>query len=329
MLETRALGIGFAAKPTARLLLDRVELRAEPGELVAVLGANGVGKTSLMRTLAGLLPPLAGGATWRGQPLPWHDRAAMALLMAHVPTVRPALPYATVAELVALGRSPHNDWLGRLRPADTRAIREALEGCGIAHLADHPLDALSDGQRQKAFIAKGLAQDTPLLLLDEPTAFLDLANKHETLALLRQLCDRHRKAVLFTTHDLGPSLRVADRVWLLLPGQALQGSPEALAEQGAYDRLFPNGGLRFDSSLADFAPHAPDGRPIRLLCPADQMAWAKIILNRNHFTTSDLSEDYLAHGSEAWRLGLGGVLHRFERLSQLDALLKQQIRTNN
>lgn len=186
-----------------------------PGALTCLLGTNGAGKSTLLRTMAGLAEPLAGRVCIDGMPidsLPPEERARR---VAVVLTGRPETDYLHVGELVALGRTPYTGFSGRLSEADRAVVRRALRLAAIEDMERRPVRTLSDGECQRAMVARALAQSTPAILLDEPTAFLDFPAKKGLFSLLARLAHTERKAILVSTHDVELALRMADRVWLL------------------------------------------------------------------------------------------------------------------
>ncbi len=231
------------------------------GELVALLGANGSGKSTLLKALAGNLRPLNGSVEVGGKPLSNLPAMERARLVSIVTTDKAAVGGLTVEELVAMGRYPHTGALGRHTPADREIIAEAIESVGLGHLAKRLTANLSDGERQKAMIARALAQQTPVMLLDEPTAFLDAASRIETLSLLRSLAIESSKAVLLSTHDIAPAMRLSTKLWLVKNDPATgistltAGSPQSLAESGdGLASLFPGRPVSFSRETCDFLP---------------------------------------------------------------------------
>jgi iron complex transport system ATP-binding protein len=206
------LAIGYRGKVVG----EELDGCIRSGELTCLIGSNGLGKSTLLRTLAAFQPPLAGqvewhdGGTWRS--LQAMSKAQLATLVSVVLTERPEVQHMTVAEVVGLGRMPYTGFFGTLTAADRQVVAEALALVGIAPYAPRMIDALSDGERQKVMIAKALAQQTPVVLLDEPTAFLDYPSKVEMMKLLRRLTAETGKAILLSTHDLPLALQLADRL---------------------------------------------------------------------------------------------------------------------
>lgn len=254
-IQTRSLSIGYPVRGGGkRVVHTGLDLALEAGCVTCLLGRNGAGKSTLLRTLCGLQPPLAGEVLLGGDPLRTLSAAALSMRVGVVLTVRDYPGGISVYELVSLGRYPHTGFFGSLGVTDHAAVREALEAVGIADKAGRLLSELSDGERQKAYIAKTLAQECPVILLDEPTSFLDVPSKLETWKTLRALAHGQGKAILLSTHDLDSALRMADRLWLLpeadadgTGGAVICGTPAALAADGTLENFFgiqlPQGGF--------------------------------------------------------------------------------------
>jgi len=249
ILQIKNLTIGYGNKVVA----DQLEAKIPKGELICLLGSNGTGKSTLMRTLCGFQPALAGQVCMGDKEVKHMSEKELSLLIAVVLTDRVVVPNATVEELVGYGRSPYTGMLGRLNVADKEIVDQSIEHAGIVHKRKSLLSSLSDGERQKAFIAKALAQDTPLIILDEPTAFLDLPARVEIMQLLRKIANTSGKSILMSTHDLDLALQLSDRLWLLQQGGPLtKGSPEDLLLQNAFQSMFQHKGVVFDNKTGLF-----------------------------------------------------------------------------
>ena len=295
-LVAEALTVGYPVRKNApRLVAGPLQLALWPGELVCLLGPNGAGKSTLLRTLAGVQAPLGGHLAVGGMPLASLSPEARARQLSIVLTERIEAGHLTVQELVNLGRHPHTGWLGGLSAHDHAQVQAALTATGTAQFAHRPVGELSDGERQKVMLARALAQDTPLILLDESTAHPDLPNRVALLRLLHQLARMLSKAILLSTHELDLALQAADRVWLLpATGELLAGPPEDLVLGGAFAAAFQREGLAFDLSTGTFELHAPTGPPVELLGDGPSAFWTRRALLRVGFvpTTS----------SAAWRV---------------------------
>jgi iron complex transport system ATP-binding protein len=242
LLHTEALSVGYGKKA----VVEGVDLRIGRGELVALIGVNGSGKSTLLRTLAGLQAPIAGRVLSNGEMLHAMAVQQRARQIAVVLTGRPQVGLLDVRTLVSLGRQPWTGRMGRLSTVDERLVDEAMDHVKVTAFATRGMDALSDGERQKVMIARALAQDTPLLLLDEPTAFLDLVNRVQVMRLLHSIAHDLGKAVLLSTHDLRSALDLADRLALVHDRRVWVGSPAEAIASGVLSAAFQGEGLVFD-----------------------------------------------------------------------------------
>ncbi len=285
LLTAEDLTVGYLLRKNApRPVAGPLRLALRPGELVCLLGPNGAGKSTLLRTLAGLQAPLAGRLAVGGVPLAGLGAAARARQISIVLTDRSDAATLTVRELVALGRHPHTGWLGALTAHDHDQVRAALAATGTTAFAHRPVGELSDGERQKVMLARALAQDTPVVLLDEPTAHLDLPNRVALMRLLHRLARATGKAVLLSTHELDLALQAADRVWLLpATGPLRTGTPEDLVLSGAFAAAFAREGLAFDAATGTFALHAPTGPAVQLVGDGAAAFWTRRALEREGF----------------------------------------------
>ena len=227
MLEIQNLTLGYGKN----ILLRNISAQASPGELIAIAGRNGSGKSTLIRAMTGLQKPLAGRILTDGLDIGSLPRETAARKVSIVNTDRVRIPWLKCRDLVALGRAPWTGWTGRLSDRDEEAVNKALELTGMTDFAMRSMDSMSDGECQRIMIARALAQDTPLLVLDEPTAFLDLPGRHQITDLLARLAAEKGKTVIFSTHDIGIALQRADRFWILdRDGLIVRNAAEAAAD---------------------------------------------------------------------------------------------------
>lgn len=247
-LHTSGLAIGHG---NVRLI-EGIDLSLRASELVALIGVNGGGKSTLLHTLAGLLPPLGGSLFIEGVPLQTMSAAHRARHISLVLTGRPQAGLLDVRTLIGLGRQPWTGHFGRLSAKDLALVEEAMALTDTTAFADRSLHQLSDGEAQRVMIARALAQDTSILLLDEPMAFLDLVNRVRTLRLLRDLAHAKNKAVLLSTHDLQTALDLCDRVWLIDGRSIWSGTTTEARTSGILERTFAAEGLRFDPASGSF-----------------------------------------------------------------------------
>ena len=230
MIRLDHLSIGHKHGSHTVEVASRLSASCLPGTLTCLVGRNGTGKSTLLRTIARFIPPLSGSVSINGRDAQRYSTAEFARLVSVVLTSRTHGRNITVAELVALGRTPYTGFWGSLTASDSAAVEESMRLVGIAHLAQRRVATLSDGERQKAMVAKALAQHTPIMLLDEPTAFLDYPSKLELIALLRRLAEERRLTILVSTHDLDIALRHTHRLWLLTDTGLTEGEPSAMAQ---------------------------------------------------------------------------------------------------
>jgi iron complex transport system ATP-binding protein len=292
LLSAEELLIGYSSsRKTRQSIAGPLRLALLPGELVCLLGPNGAGKSTLMRTLAGLQPPL-GGRLWLG-PTPLanlspNDRARQ---LSIVLTDRIEAGNLTVVELVRLGRYPHTGWLGGLNAHDEAQVQAALVATDTSSFATRSVAQLSDGERQRVLLARALAQDTPVILLDEPTAHLDLPNRVRLMRLLHRLARQTGKAILLSTHELDLALQAADRIWLLpADGTLHAGTPEDLVLNGTFAAAFARDGLAFDPATGAFQLHEPQGPTVRLLGEGAAAFWTRRALEREGFQLTSAAE---------------------------------------
>lgn len=235
MISTSNLSIGYARK----VLATDVNIALHSGELTCLLGPNGAGKSTLINTLAGYLQPLSGDVIISGQKLQQMPVSQRAQQVSVVLTDRIQVNNMTVTDIVAMGRSPYTGFFGKLSEDDIRIVSESLQMVGMTEFSERQFMSLSDGEKQKVLIAKAIAQQTPVIILDEPTAFLDYPSKIRMLLLLRRLAHQTGKAILLSTHDMEQSLTLADRLWLMSSQQNITtGTVEELSNNGAISACF-------------------------------------------------------------------------------------------
>ena len=258
------------------------------GELTCLLGANGAGKSTLLRTLSGAQPSLSGDVCINGKPLKEISRHNLSQTIGVVLTDKTAIGGLTVREVVALGRQPHTGFFGILSSHDKQVVEESLEACGIADKGARYMASLSDGERQKVMIAKALAQECPIVLLDEPTAFLDIVSRIEVMSLLHRIATEHHRAILLSTHDIEQALVLSDRLWLLSREKGLtSGVTEDLILSGCLNDLFPHSDIHFDPLHGSYYPTVHRHKSATVVCHDETLLhWAINLLNRNGYGAS-------------------------------------------
>lgn len=271
LLKTQGLTLGYKNGGQSTVLFENLNLPLCSGELVCFMGPNGIGKSTLIRTLAGLQKPLAGEVSIAG-------KTDVAIVL----TDKISSLNMSVYDLVAFGRYPYLDWRIQLREEDRNIIDHAIALVHIKHLENKRLYELSDGQMQMALIARALAQETPILLLDEPTAHLDLNNRVEIMNILRRLCRTTHKAILIATHELDLALQTADLLWLATPEKTIHtGIPEDLVLDGSFDKIFQFKGFDLKTGKVDHETHR--GISVQLHGEGFEALWTKNALERSGY----------------------------------------------
>ena len=307
MISAQQLSVGFRTRRKEQVLFENLDLHLTPGELICFMGSNGVGKSTLLKTLAGLLPPLTGKVN------------ALNKNVALVLTDKITVTNMTVYDLVSFGQYPYLDWRISLSPSNMEIIEDAIRQVHLESLRNRKLSELSDGQLQLVMIAKALAQQTPVILLDEPTAHLDLNNRVEVMNLLRSLSRKMGKSILVTTHELDLALQTADLIWLATGDKKIKtGIPEDLVLEGAFDEVFQFKG--FDLKTGKIEHEAHRKKEIQLLGTGYSFLWTKNALERSGYRVVEKAEIQITVFGESktlWKLNGS----QFESLATLLAAI--------
>lgn len=251
-LSTQNLTIGYTFGKTDLVIARDIQIDLAHSQLIGLIGINGSGKSTLLRTLAGLQPPLGGSVSINGRPMASTPAHLLAKELSVVLTNQPISKNLSVGQLVALGRQPYTNWLGSLTQKDTTAIQQALTDTETLDLIYKKCYELSDGQLQRVLIARAIAQETDMILLDEPMAHLDLHHKASILKLLYTLAHSHKKTILFSTHDIDHTLQHCDTVMVLQEDRITHKKAKNLIEDGIFDTLFPSKNIAFDRNSRTF-----------------------------------------------------------------------------
>jgi len=286
ILSLSSLVIGYRSGRSSIPLLPPLSAAAEKGELIAIIGRNGIGKSTLIKTLAGVHPALSGDVIYFGTGIKEHSGAELARKVGFISTEIVRGGHMTVYELVALGRYPHTNWFGRISRKDKARIIEAIEMAGLSGFLGRYISELSDGERQKAMIARLLAQDTSVMVMDEPTAFLDIGSRYEILHLLHTLSRKNKKTILFSTHDLHTAISQADKIWLITEQELIEGSPEDLILNGAFDNLFETPHVKFDSESGSYIFKGEESLSIYVEGKGNIKLWTEKAIRRGGFSVS-------------------------------------------
>ena len=252
ILTTENLSIGYTSKKETVTIAENLNLNLQTGKLIALIGANGIGKSTLIRTITGIQKPLQGTVLLNDKNISSYESLALAQNLSMVLTEKLPPSNLTVFELVALGRQPYTNWIGTLSDQDIQIIEEAIELTQIGHLSQKKHYEISDGQLQKVLIARALAQDTSLIILDEPTTHLDLLHKVSLLKLLKKLTHENGKCILFSTHDIDMAIQLSDEMIIMTPETVVQDEPCNLISKGSFTTLFKDEHIVFDSEKGKF-----------------------------------------------------------------------------
>ncbi|CAA6677436.1 MULTISPECIES: ABC transporter ATP-binding protein [unclassified Lentimonas] len=330
-LNVEDLVIGYQVKGQSQATLKALNLAIQGGEFICLLGPNGTGKSTLIRTLAGVQAPLSGNLQLQGKDFHAITPRERARMVSIVFTDSMPIGMMDAYAFAALGRHPYSGWLGGLNDHDHIRIQWALEAVGAEALSQRQVAELSDGERQKVSIARALAQESQLMLLDEPTAFLDLPRRVELMRILRDLSHREQIGMLLSTHDLDLALRYADRLWLITPdGELIQGAPESLALSGELERAFANENLDWDPEAGAFRTHKTPCVMVALSGEGPAALWTSrafarlgigITEDANHaFFSTTISQ----HESKtSWVVTKGSDTHTFTCIEDLVDWIRQ------
>ena len=320
-ITAKQLSIGYQHSAGETIVASGLDCSLRGGEFVCLLGPNGAGKSTLIRTLAGMQKPLAGELRLSGKVM--RDIAPRERARAVSVVLTEAMPSGMMDaySLVSLGRHPYSGWFGGLTGQDHERIDWSIDAVGARPLANRQVSELSDGERQKISIARALAQEAKLMLLDEPTAFLDLPRRVELMSILRNLAHQKNLALLLSTHDLDLALRFADRLWLMTPeGNLLEGAPEALALNGQFAEVFASENLDWDASSGSFRAHPVACLKVRLEGQGIERVWTQRALERLGFGISEddgkIAFSLKVH-KDVWEVERFGLIQNFENIESL------------
>jgi len=332
MLETRNLQIGYGSKKGYTALNGPADLYFAEGGLTCLLGANGAGKSTLLKTLSNNLAPVKGEVFLNGKDIRSYSIKKLARHLSVVLASPISIENMSLASMVAMGRYPYTGWWGNLGPQDFGIVKDVMHKTGVWHLKDKLITEVSDGERQKAMIARALAQDTPIMLLDEPTAHLDLPAKVEIMHLLHLLARGSGKIIIVSTHDLDLAIQVADYFTLIgKDGRIVQGIPEGLILEGEFEKAFSHSSVQFDKERGNFRIPPVFYNKVSLKGEGAFFLWTKHALERNgfeiveqnvglmHINIINSGQDYY------WELKGEMSLNKFSKLNDLI----QYIKSNN
>lgn len=316
LLTTTELSIGYVHRKEIIPVQAGLQLEVRPGEMVCLIGPNGCGKSTLLRTLSGLQPPLSGKVKINGQTIQKISASDRAQLISLVLTDRVEIDNATVRSIVAMGRHPYSNWWGTLSDEEVEKVNDAIRLVHLQKKANQLFAELSDGEKQRVMIAKAFVQDTPVIMLDEPTAHLDLPNRVEIMLLLHKLAHRSGKAILLSTHELDMALQAADRIWLMTEKGIEVGVPEDLVLKGSFSDAFLSSNFFFNPANGNFSMNYHLDKEIELEGDKTRLYWTLRALARAGYAVVEKADKRIVIENGCWRIGE-------ETFSSIDELLKR------
>lgn len=326
-IHIRRLTTGYSEKGGCKIVARDINAAINSGELTCLLGANGVGKSTLLRTLSAFQPAIGGEIEIMGRKLTDYSDKQLATVIGVVLTEKCSIRNMTVEELISMGRSPYTGFWGKLGKEDKRVVDESISLVKIEELRFRMVHTLSDGERQKVMIAKALSQETPVIFLDEPTAFLDFPSKVEVMQLLHRLSRTTDKTIFLSTHDLELALQIADKIWLMDKAAGVTiGTPEDLSIDGYLSSFFSRKGIVFDMETGLFRIDNEFDKQIRLVGHGNKYSMVRKALQRNGILANrNVESDFYIETGDLNTTGY--VLHpptaEVFKVNTIEELLKQ------
>ncbi|MDD4198859.1 MAG: ABC transporter ATP-binding protein [Paludibacter sp.] len=304
ILKTSFLTIGYHHRNKNTVIQTNLNLLAKPGEMVCLIGPNGSGKSTLLRTLSGLQRPLAGKAIVNDVDIQEISSKERALLMSLVLTERIDIENATVRSIVAMGRHPHTNWWGRINEDTEKLVQKAIAMVHLESKTNQLITELSDGERQRVMIAKAFVQDTPIIILDEPTAHLDLPNRVEIMLLLHRMAHETGKTIIISTHELDMALQAADRVWLMTADRGVEvGVPEDLVLNGKFNEAFKSNNYVFNPTNGNFSMNYKLDKQVSVQGDKMSMYWTLRALARVGYAAVEKTNPAIVIENNCWKVG--------------------------
>jgi iron complex transport system ATP-binding protein len=333
ILKIQGLYVGYDrhSDPGKGIVYGPLDVEIHTPEMIGIVGRNGIGKSTLLRTLTGIQHAIKGKVIIRGQEISKISRSDRARLISYVSTEAIHVQNLRVRELVSMGRFPYTNWFGKLTGNDHDIIDDSIEQTGIKHLLEKPVYQLSDGERQKVMIGRALAQDTPVIILDEPTAFLDLPARHETIRLLNDLSRHKNKLIIFSTHDLSIAMDEVDKLWLMTDEGLLEGAPEDLLMNQGFRKLFKNSDLDFDARSLVFRFSRDLKKRVRILADEKYITFTMKAMERIGFgTAKDENTDYTItvipeNAIPVWHVAGPDLQRSFNSIYQLTSFFRHEL----
>ena len=314
--------LGYQSKKSKNILLRNLNISAAEGENIALIGVNGSGKSTLLRILANIQNPLSGEIYIDNIKLHNYSPVELAKKVSFVSSEIVKTKFLKVYDLVSLGRFPHQRFSNRNSEEDQTVIRKALDITAMTELQDRNISEISDGERQKVMIARALAQDTEIILLDEPTAFLDISNKFEVYNILSKTSKEQNKTIIFSTHDLNIALKHADKIWLIKDKKIYEGAPEDLMINNIFSDIFDNENVYFDKKTNEFSIVQKKIYPIKLIDKSSSSFIKDLTENALKRISRFISEEkdipeIIIQKDISWILKYNGSENRFSSIYEL------------
>ncbi len=329
ILSFNHLEIGFVSGKYKHVLLPPVSGTACKGELIAVIGKNGIGKSTLLRTIAGLQALIGGELSVDGRNINEYSRMKLSEKVGYISTEIVKVSNLKVFDLVSLGRYPYTNWFGTISISDHAKISESLEKTGMTDFSDRPVSELSDGERQRAMIAMVLAQDAGVMIMDEPTAFLDISSKFEIIHLMRELTAGKDKTIIFSTHDLGTALSQADKIWVLKDNGLFEGAPEDLMLMGIFNTLFDDSKVKFNTFDGSFNIRNIEKGKITVTGEGEKKLWTEKALIRAGYSITDSGSEIMvetpSETDPVWKCITMGDRKEFITIYELVRYIRQEV----
>jgi iron complex transport system ATP-binding protein len=319
-IELENLSVGYHQSDGSFLeIVTGLNLSAAKGEIVALIGSNGIGKSTLLRSISGFQDYFSGNIKINRKNLNQLNSKELARVMSFVSTENIQVANMTVFDLVAYGRFPYTNWIGALSENDRQTVQEAIEKVGLKGFENRMTTQISDGERQRAVIARALAQDTPIIILDEPTAYLDVSNKYEIFHLLQMLAKEKEKTVVLSTHDLNIALREVDKLWIITDTNNYEGSPEDAVLSGWLNQLFDNEHIGFDLKEGEYFFKKEFKSKVKVIGEGLPLTWTLRALNRAGYQIVVKAQpDFTVEvNSKSWKLKFDNSIQDFDSIYEL------------
>ncbi|MDO4771311.1 ABC transporter ATP-binding protein [Porphyromonas sp.] len=327
-IQLNALSTGYNRRHGAYVVSKDLNLSIPSSQVVMLMGPNGSGKSTLMHTIAGLLPPLGGEVLIQGHSLNHLSMKEIANLLSLVLTEKIIPGNMTVSDIVTVGRYPYTNYIGTLSSQDKELIHEAIHECRLQGMERRLYAELSDGERQRVMIARALTQATPLILLDEPTAHLDLPSRLEVIMMLRRLAHQKHKSILISTHEMDLAINWADTIWLMdRDGKITAGAPEDIVLGGHFERVFGTPTLEYDAERGEFSVRPEMIRTVSITGQGLRYTWTKRALQRVGFseTTPAQGTPHIEVTPDHWTLLVNGTISSHHDIASLLNTLKNSL----